>query len=288
MARLREDIQIVDNVKADQEFTVRLTVGKTWLEAHLDLTNIALSDIENLRVQLVAPHKEVDMWTFKDAAEMDAMNVRMKRHTKANRLSFYFRRPEKDSEDQRMLTALGTGGLDAVRIVGKLKSTVVDPSIKAWGKKTANRHVSSGSIIYIKGTNKGGAVEGENHYDDLNRRDALCALHILNDKIDEVELSIDNSRVHKLTTERNNFDEVAASQNSRTPYATNYGYVIDFTLSNNYREVLVLQHYEEGRLMYQAEEMRVTTKLAASPAAQIRYIPEYFTTWSGLTGSAAA
>lgn len=277
---IREEIQIIENRVAGQDMIIRPSVGRTWADIHLEHGSITLAQLTNIRVQLVSSSKTVDLMTFASGTELNELNKRYGRHVAAGTLSFYFRRPEMESEVQRMATALGTGGLDAIRVVASIDAAAVVGTVQAWGSKAANRNVSEGLLMYTVGTNKGGAVAGDNHFDDLNRRDRLAALHILNDKVLSVEVRADDATAHDMTIARNNFDELAAF---RVPYGAAYGYVVDFQKTGNLAEALVLNDGSR-----KVGQLRVTSELGASPAATIRYLAEYLSNWGSLTGLRSA
>lgn len=277
MARIRERIVQIENVGASQRCLITIPVGRTWLDTHAELTNISMTQATNVAVLLVSPLKTVTLQEFKDGNELLQLNKRYGRKTNDNWLSFYFRRPEMEDEGQSMATALGTGGLQAVRIEFDIAAGVANPAVTAWGRKTANRHISAGILPYVVNHNKGGQAQGDNHFDFIDKRDRIAAIHVLNDNVDELELRLDDATVYALTRARGEFDEESGA---RVPYADDYGMCIDFTTAGVLDEALVMQSQN-----YQAQEMRLTAKLGATLSATTRLLVEYLTSWASLAGT---
>ncbi|WP_406827720.1 major capsid protein P2 [Microbulbifer sp. ARAS458-1] len=278
MARIRDDIPLVENVAPGQRALIKPAVGRTWLDVHIEHTNIALSEMKNIEVILVSPTRSVTLWKFKDGTELNELNKRYNRKVAAGTLSFYFRRTELDDEMQRMSTALGTGGLQSVRIEFDIDENVTSPAVKAWGRKTANRHISQSLLTYIGTHNIGGNAEGENHFDSIEKRDRIAAIHVLNDGVEKLELRVDDAVAYKLARARGDFEE---SLNDRTPYGAGVGRCIDFLLAGTLDESLVMQDRKTG---YQVQQMRLTTTLGTGAGSQIRYLVEYLSTWASVAG----
>lgn len=175
-----------------------------------------------------------------------------------------------------MSTALGTGGLQAVRVEFDVAAAVVSPIVRAWGRKTANRPVSMGLLPYVVNHNVGGQAEGVNHYDAIEKRDRIAAIHVLNSDVDELELKVDDAVAYKLNRERGEFDEEVGG---RVPYADDYGMCIDFTTAGVLDESLVMQGTN-----YQVQQMRLSTTLGATLSVTTRFLVEYLTTWTSVAG----
>lgn len=278
MARIREQIPLIENVQSGQRAILKPAVGRTWLEAHVEHTGVTLAQMKNIEVILVSPTRQVVKERYRDGTELNELNKRYGRKTAAGTLSFYWRRPEMENEIVRMSTALGTGGLQAVRIEFDIDEAATTPVIKAWGKKTANRHISRSMLTYIGVHNKGGNAEGENHFDAIEKRDRIAAIHVLNDGVTDLELRVDDSTAYKLNRARGNFEEESSG---RVPYAAGRGRCIDFLLAGVLDEALVMQ---DPKRQYQVQEMRLTTTLGAGASTQIRYLVEYLTTWGSISG----
>lgn len=278
MARIREEIPLIENVAAGQRAIVKPAVGRTWLEWHLEHTGVTLKQIKNIEVILVSPTRQATMWRFKDGVELDKLNKRYNRQTEDGVLSFYLRRPEMNTEIQRMATALGTGGLQSVRIEFDIAADATAPKIKAWGKKTANRRIEQSLLTYIAVHNKGGNAEGENHFDAIEKRDRIAAIHVLNNGVQDLELRVDDAVAYKLDRTRGDFDEKGGG---RVPYDSATGRCIDFLLAGVLDEALVMQ---DPATNYQVQEMRLTTTLGAGASSQIRYLIEYLSTWNSVSG----
>lgn len=276
MARIREPIYLVENATAGQRCLIQPAVGRTWLDFHIEHTGLTLAQMTNIRVILVAPERSITMMEFKDGTELNELNKRYGRKTSAGTLSFYFRKPEMENEAQSMATALGTGGLQSVRVEFDIAAGTT-PVIKAWGRKVANRPVSAGLLPYIVNHNVGGQAEGDNHYDSIEKRDRIIAIHVLNTKVNALQLKVDDAVVYELTRARGEFDE---SVGGRVPYATGYGMCIDFTTAGVLDEALIMQ--AQG---YQAQQMRLSTTLGATPSVTSRFLVEYLSTWASVAGS---
>lgn len=277
MARIRENINLVENAIAGQTCLISPSVGRTWLDWHIEHGGLTLAQMTNIKVFLVSPEKTIALQEFKDGNELDKLNKRYGRYTEAGTLSFYFRKPEMENEGQSMATALGTGGLMALRVEFDIASGTT-PVIKAWGRKTVNRSVAASVLPYIKASNVGGQAEGENNYDSIEKRDRIIGIHVLNADVDELELKVDDAIAYKLTRLRGEFDEKVGG---RVPYAVNYGMCIDFTTAGVLDESLVMQ---DAAVNYQVQQMRLTSILGASYSATSRIMVEYLTTWAALAG----
>lgn len=282
MARIREEIQLIENAVAGQRCIIRPAVGRTWLDIHVEHGGITLAQMTNIKVILVSPTRTVTLQEFKNGTELNDLNARYGRHTNGGTLSFYFRRPEMQNEIERMATALGTGGLQMLRIEFDIDAAAT-PAVKAWGKKTANRHVSAGLMNYIVSINDGGAAEGENHYDSISRRDRIAAIHVLNDKVNEIEVRVDDTTAYKMTRSRSDFDQYGAAL-KRVPYGSTKGMCVDFLLAGVIDESLMMADPKKG---YQVQQMRITSTLGATPSGTIRYLTEYLSTWASLNGAQA-
>lgn len=283
MARIREEISVIENAVAGQRAIIKPSVGRTWLDCHIEHGGLTLEQIRNIKVILVSPTRTITMWEFRDGVELNEFNKRFKeREVVAGTLSFYFRRPELENEVQAMSGALGTGGLQALRIEFDIE-TGTTPIIKAWGRKVRNRSVGAGIISYIVSHGKGGNAEGENFFDAIDRRDRIAAIHVLNDGVEALELRVDDATVFKLDRARSEFEERLGGRN---PYAGDRGMVIDFMLAGVIDEALVMQGRDKThKLKYQVREMRLTSTLGTGANQQVRYLVEYHTTWRQLAGT---
>lgn len=281
MARLREDITLIENAVAGQRCMITPSVGRTWLEWHIEHTGLTLAQITNIKILLISPEKTITVQEFKDGTELNELNKRYNRFVSAGTLSIFWRKPEMENEAQSMATALGTGGLQAVRIEFDIASGTT-PVIKAWGRKTANRSVSAGILPYITATNVGGQATGDNHLDTIEKRDRIIAIHVLNTGINQLALKVDDAFVFNLARARGEIDEKIGG---RVPYASTYGSCIDFTTSGVLDESLVMQDTDaNGNVIYQVQQMRLTTNLGASPNTTTRVLVEYLSTYRSLAG----
>lgn len=278
MARIRDEIQIIENAAAGRRCIVKVPVGRTILDVHVEHGGLTLAQMKNIKVLLVSPSRTVTKEEYKDGVELNEFNKRLRRETEAGTLSFYFRRPELESEAARMSGALGTGGLMSVRIEFDIAEATT-PNIKAWHRKTKNRHVSASVLSFITGVNKGGYAEGENHFDMIDKRDRIAAIHVLNDSIEHLLLRVDDATAFNLSRARCEMEERLGK---RTPYASSYGMVIDFMLAGVLDESLIMQDKKRN---YQAQEMRLTSTLGTGADSNIRYLVEYHVSWRSLSGT---
>ncbi|UUA73553.1 major capsid protein P2 [Cellvibrio sp. QJXJ] len=276
MARIREPIYLIENATAGQRCLIQPSVGRTWLDFHIEHGGLTLAQMTNIRVILVSPERSITLMEFKNGTELNELNKRYGRKVAAGTLSFYFRKPEMENEAQSMATALGTQGLMAIRVEFDI-ATGTTPVIKAWGRKVANRAVSAGLLPYIVNHNVGGQAQGVNHYDSIEKRDRIIAIHALNDKITAMQLKVDDAVVFDLTRAQGEFDE---SVGGRVPYGATYGACIDFTTAGVLDEALIMQ--AQG---YQAQQMRLSVTLDAAAATTTRYLVEYLSTWASIAGS---
>lgn len=276
MARIRDEIVRVENLGPGLRCLVTPGVGKTWLDFHIELTNITLAQATNIKLLLISPTKTVTLQEFKDGDELKDYNDYFGRKTDSAKLSFYFRKPEMETEAQSMAFALGTGGLQDLRVEFTVDAGVTSPGVQAWGRKVANRSVAAGLLPYVVNHNVGGSAEGTVHYDAIEKRDRISSIHVLNDKVDHCLLKVDDAIAYNLSRARGDFD---AGAGGRTPYGSTKGMVIDFTTAGVIDEALVMQAPN-----YQVQQMRLSTTLGASPAAVVRYLVEYVSTWPSLAG----
>ncbi|WP_261840916.1 major capsid protein P2 [Aliamphritea ceti] len=282
MTRIREDIQIIENATAGQRCIVRPITGRTWLDWHIEHGGLTLAQITNIKVLLVSANRTLTLQEYKDGAELDEINKRYGRKTEAGTLSFYFRRPEMETEMERMAYALGTGGLSMVRVEFDIASGTT-PVIKAWGKKTAERPVQLGYLTQVVAHNSGGNAEGDNHFDSIDLRDRIAAIHIKNDKVLKAELRVDDAIAFNLDRARADFDQEGAVV-PRVPYAADKGFCLDFLQAGVTDETLVMRDDKKG---YRVRQMRLTTTLGASANSTVRYVTEYITSWNDLVRPAA-
>lgn len=276
MARIRESINLIENAVAGQRCLISPAVGRTWLDIHIEHGGLTLAQMTNIKLLLVSPLKTITLQEFKNGVELDNLNKRYGRYTEAGTLSFYFRKPEMENEAQSMATALGTGGLQAIRVEFDIAAATT-PNIKAWGRKTVNRNIAASVLPYISAHNVGGQAEGDNHYDSIEKRDRIIGIHVLNADVEALQLKIDDAIAYDLNRARGEFDE---SVGGRVPYADNYGMCIDFTTAGVLDESLVMQ--SEG---YQAQQMRLTSTLGSGYSGTTRFLVEYLSTWASLAGS---
>lgn len=276
--RIRENIEVIDNAVAGRRAIVRVPVGRSVLDAHIDHAGVTLEQMENIKVILVAPTRTVTLWEFETGVELNELNKRYFRNVEAGKLSFYFRRPELETEEARMLTALGTDGLQQVKIEFDIDAAAT-PNISAHGKFSANRHISKSLLTYTLANNDGGNAEGVNFYDDIDRRDRIAAVHVLNNAVDAAKLTINGTSVHEMTRARNEFDEKGSPQ-GRIPYAADYGLAIDFLTSGRIDETLQMDDPN-----FPVNRMRLTSTLGNGADSRVRILVEYLTTWRSLTAS---
>lgn len=276
MARIRESIYLIENAVAGQRCLIQPQVGRTWLDFHVEHGGLTLAQMTNIRVILVHPQRTVTLWEFKDGTELNELNKRYGRKTVAGTLSFYFRKPELENEGQSMATALGTGGLQNIRVEFDI-APATTPVITAWGRKVSNRPVTAGILPYIVNYNLGGQAQGVNHYDSIEKRDRIACIHVLNTNVTALQLKVDDAVAYELTRARGEFDEQIGG---RVSYASGYGMAMDFTTAGVLDECLVLQ--DTG---YQVQQMRLSTTLGASPSAVTRVLIEYLSTWASLSGA---
>jgi hypothetical protein len=275
MSRIRESIELIENATAGQRAIVRPQLGRTILDAHIEHGGLTLAQMTNIKVLLVSATRTVTLMEYKDGEELNKLNKRYFRNTEAGTLSFYFRRPELQSEVERMSTALGTGGLQQVKIEFDIAPDTT-PVVKAFGKFTANRDVAAGLLTYIVPSNTGGNATGENHKDDIDRRDRIAAIHVLNNAVDHLDLRINGTTAFDLDRARTEFDELGSSQ-GRQPYDDDYGLCMDFLLSGVLDETLMMDSPQ-----YPVNSMRLTATLGDDANSQVRYLVEYLSTWSSL------
>lgn len=276
MARIREPIYLIENATAGQRCLVQPQVGRTWLDFHIEHGGLTLAQMTNIKVILVHPLRTVTLQEFKDGTELNELNKRYGRKTSAGTLSFYFRKPELENEGQSMATALGTGGLQNIRVEFDIAGATA-PVITAWGRKVANRPVEAGVLPYIINYNVGGQVQGNNYFDTIEKRDRIACIHVLNTNVSSLQLKVDDAIAYELTRARGDFDEQVGG---RVSYAAGYGMVIDFTTAGVLDECLVMQ--DTG---YQVQQMRLTATLGVAPSALTRVLVEYLSTWASLSGA---
>jgi hypothetical protein len=255
---------------------IQPSVGRTWLDFHVEHGGLTLAQMTNIRVILVSPQRSITLMEFKDGTELNELNKRYGRKITAGTLSFFFRKPEMENEAQSMATALGTGGLQAIRVEFDIAAATT-PVVKAWGRKVANRPVDAGLLPYIVNHNIGGAAVGDNHFDMIEKRDRIIAIHVLNTTIASLLLKVDDAIVYDMTRARGEMDEAIGG---RINYAAAYGMCIDFTTAGTLDESLIMQATE-----YQTQQMRLTTNLTATPAATTRVLVEYLSTWASVAGA---
>lgn len=277
MSRIRSPIDLIQNATAGQRCLVQPAVGRTWLDFHIEHGGLTLAQMTNITVKLVSPDRTITLQEYKTGTELNEINKRYGRKVEAGTLSFYMRKPELENEAQSMATALGTGGLSAVSVEFDIASGTT-PVIKAWGRKVANRSVAAGILPLIKNHNVGGQAEGDNHYDNIEKRDRILAIHILNSDVEYALLKVDDATVYELTRARAEFDE---SVGGRVPYADDYGLCIDFSTAGVLDEALVMQ----GANGYQVQQMRLTSRLGSDESATTRYLVEYLSTWASVAGA---
>lgn len=275
MARQREPIQLIEGAVAGQRCMVYPAVGRTWLDVHIEHGGLTLAEVTNIKVLLISPDRSITLQEFKTGTELNEFNKFYGRPVEAGTLSFFFRRPELENEAQSMATALGTGGLQSFRIEFDIAAATT-PVIKAWGRKVANRSVAAGILPYITNHNVGGQAEGDNHYDAIEKRDRIAAIHVINADYEAGLLKVDDAVVYDLNRARGELD---VEFGGRVPYASNYGFVIDFTTAGVLDEALIMQSAN-----YQAQQMRLTTTLGATASTTSRFLVEYLSTWASLAG----
>lgn len=252
----------VANVAAGSSCSVNLPVGPTYEEIIIAVTNITNVQLSNLELRVNG--KPVQR--FKDLAELDAINQFYGRGAAANGIyKLHLARPEMQSVEQQMLTALGTADVATVTLHGDINAACVNPAIVCYARQSPGQAL--GLITKVKRFPFSSAVSGAVDIDNLPRPGSrIAAIHLVKSDITACEVDVDSIRVYDMP--RSVAVELAKAY-LRT-FQANYMH-IDFIPNGNIFEAL----RTEG-----VQDLRVRPTLGTSGAVDI--IVEYLDALEGI------
>lgn len=254
------------NVVAGATATADLNVGRTYDRLTFDLTNVAPSEMTNLKV--IVDGKTIQ--EYPSGAALAKLNDFYGLKDQSGFLSIHFVRPEMANIAQRRHTALGTKNVQSLQISFDIDSAVTDPKISLTAVQSEPSNM--GDVIKIKRFPKNASTGGEIEIDSIVKGPTIRAIHTLdtdgsNDtKPTKMEIEMNSVKVFEAKTA---LAQEIQKQYKRVPQDLMTH--VDFTLEGDYGQALVTANAQDFRI-------RPTIPNAGS----LDVLVEYVDGWTGI------
>lgn len=187
MTKLLTPLTQIEGVAAGSTVTVKLPLGRTYNQIFLKHTNITPAQITDIKIKVNG--KVIQ--DYRSGTEYNLIQSFNGSPVLADHLSFDFERPGLFSQQNRRVTAIGTGGESPVtifQITFKIDAAVVSPAVEGWARTTAGGPLGLVGITRQYNYTVGGA--GQTEVSDLPR-------HALIEKlvIDTSDVTVTNIKI---------------------------------------------------------------------------------------------
>lgn len=260
--RFLNKLPSLSNVAVGQRATLTCPLGLRYDAIYLthNVANLAL--IKNIEV--IVNGKVIQ--SFKDAAEVKAINDYYGRPEQSGVLTLWFYRPEMATPFDRRLPALGTLDVQTLTVAMDLDATIAPaPTLEAVALQGPQEPM--GLITKIKSYSSSYAISGKVEIDNIVRSGRIAAIHLFKADVSAVELDVNSRRVVDLTK---TLSEKVQKDYGRVPVTASATH-IDFTLEGDIAEALIT----EG--IY---DLRIRPTLGTSGA--LRSVVEYLDGFAGI------
>lgn len=222
--------------------TMNLPLGLSYDQVVLKLTNITNAQITNIKV--IAGAKT--LWEIETGTRLAQLNSFYNRPESAGFLTFWFYRPELATEEERMLTTLGTLDIPSLTIQFDLAGAVTNPAIEAYAVRRAAAPL--GLITKIKEFPTTFATSGRQDIDNIPRGARISAFHMFKADVSNVELEINNGTgAGKLVEMSKTVLEAIQKQYGRVPVTASATHV-DLNLLGKLIQLMPTHNLKDMRL----------------------------------------
>ncbi|NAW57766.1 MULTISPECIES: major capsid protein P2 [unclassified Vibrio] len=261
MARKIRKCPSFSNVTPGSTATLELPLGLTYHLMHLYFTNLSLSQMKNIRI-------EVDGKPIKKWADGERLNAENKHYGRgaatAGCLPIFFTRDELNDLAQKRVFALGTTDIQTMHLLIDIADDAVGPKLEATSVRSAEAPM--GFITRIHEFKKSSAVSGEIEIDNIPLREnaAIAAIHIYSPNVTACSLEVDDGIVWDMTK-----TGAAKLQTDykRDPQSASK-MTLDFLLEGDLAQAVQLNGVQDFRL-------KPTLSAAGSMDIVVEYLEQY-------------
>jgi hypothetical protein len=246
--------------------TITPPVGMTYHQIQVLLAN--LTPAQCTQVQVYVGTKVVQ--EFDDLTRLAALNAYYNRPQTGLYHSFWFDRPELESQD-REITALGTQDVSSFQIKFKVDAAAVNPSISVRADRSAGTPL--GLITKIKSNTFAFTSAGEVDMTNMPKIGNVAAFHFHKPTDDISEIRLVRDEVDQIESPVADLEEWQ-KQYGRVPQA-NFVHA-DFLLKGDISRALEVQNYADGKKVQE-----LFAKLTLGTAETVTLISEHLDSLTG-------
>ncbi|GAA6152548.1 hypothetical protein NBRC116587_19680 [Pseudoteredinibacter isoporae] len=235
----------------------------------LKLENITPEQMEQFKVKVGTN----PIWDVPHAGIIHDLNVYYSRKNKVSYLTLWFYRPEMATEEERMMTSLGTLGLSQVTVNWKnnLDAGDPEPAITAYAMRRKGEPL--GLMTKIKEFSSANLGSGRVELTKIDKGPRIQAMHLDNPAISEIEVDVNAGLgTGKLIDASKELLETTQEQavHARTPVSAKFVHV-DFNLQGK-----IIANLKTDQL----QDLRIYAKQQA--AGTINNYVEYIDALNGI------
>jgi hypothetical protein len=236
--RITKQLPSLSNVAASSKATLNCPVGLTYDQVTFEYSGITAAQLTNLQVDING--KTVQY--FASATDVVLLNDYYGRPKTAGFLTLHFNRPEMDYEQgMNRLTGLGTSDVQTLQISMDCAAATT-PVIAAHAVLSDPQPL--GLITKIKRFQVSASAIGQFEIDNIPRAGRICALHLMNDGITDVEVELDS---RKVTDASKTLIGALQTENGRTPQTAAMT-SIDYCLEGDIKQAMTMQGVQDFRI----------------------------------------
>lgn len=260
MPQFLEKLQSFSNVAAGQTTTLQIPVGLTYDNIQI-VHNIAdLTKAKNVRLTIDGK----DVQTFKDFAEIKAINDYYDRKDQSGVCTIWFQHPENCDVTNRRAPSLGTADVSTFVLTVDLDASLVSPSLSASALKS-NQDVM-GLITKVKVYNATFGASGQVDIDNIVKAGRIRAIHLVKADITACVIEANGRKIHESTSALNT---AVQKQAGRVPQSGIY--TIDFCLEGLIPETFITEGIYDFRI-----------RPTIGSAGAMRIVVEYYDAFAGM------
>ena len=212
----------LNNVVAGQRFVLTCPIGPTYDQIQFKLTNVTASQITNFKVK-VGAKTLVEVASLQTLVDLNSYYQRVET---AGYFTLWFYRPEKDTDAERKLFALGTQDVPSLTIEGTIDAGATNPAIVARAVQRAGSPMGVVTKIHEFPTSY--ATSGVQQIDNLPRTPgaSVSAVHLGKADVSNVEMEVNYGAGQQKIIEAAKVDlEALQKQFDRTPITAKFTHV---------------------------------------------------------------
>jgi len=273
-----EKVPIDTNIAAGNEIPINLPVGKTYETIALKLTDLAKTDLEDIRIRIndniISQYRNVD--------HLEKIQSYYGYSIEADTVFIHFLAREFDQIKHQNSFTLGTVGVNTATVTLKIKDNAAgaNPSIKAYAVKSVG--VAPGTLAKVRAFPIS-VPAGVYEFADIPRPDGarIKAIHVIKpeDDINHVELEV-NKRLYVETSK----DALQSFQKmyKRAPQAGMY--TLEFGLQGDVYELFKIPPKmiatQTGAVPNPDQITDMRLRMDCTAAGQVYVIVEYMDAWN--------